>query len=165
MRKLWKSFEQGGPWFYGSCQKNLMDRGQWPKGPVGLQPGFGDSHLRLEDSMHLSGLRLTSVFLNRARRVFMASTQCFSSIQATWERTAGEGDQSWQAGGSAAFPSSKGPLPPLWATLGPGAGHRHAPSPNCCVSFTGHFSHLSSASLTLTLRKISPLDQLMVSFQ
>lgn len=88
---------------------------------------LGDGGLKLGDPGHVDGLRLTSVFLNRARRVFMAGVRRPSSPQATWGTAGGEGYQSRWAGGPAASPSSKGPLPLPWAKPARKAGHRPVP--------------------------------------
>lgn len=162
--ELWESFEQGGPWSRGSCQKNLMGRGSWPEGPMDLQPGFGDSHLRLGDGMHLRGLRLTSVFLNRARRVFMASVQCFSSTQATWERTGGQGIGLGEQEGLQPSPPQKDhvlPPGPPWP-LEQDTDMPHLLTTVCPSA--GHVSHLSFTSLTLKIRKIPLLTNSWLVF-
>lgn len=58
-----------------------------PKAQWLLSQAVGLMRLKSGDTGHLSGLRLTSVFLNRARSVFMASSCRFSSTQATWGST------------------------------------------------------------------------------
>lgn len=66
-------------------RRGAEDNAPEAQGLLGQAPGHRG--LKMGGTEHLSGLRLTSVFLNRARRVFMASVWRFSSAQATWEST------------------------------------------------------------------------------
>lgn len=111
------------------------------------------------DTEHLHGLRLTSVFLNRARRVFMAGGWRFSATQATWGST--------RVGGDEGPGEQEGHLPPppqKDSFLFPGPSRpysrtqtQEAPAPNCCVSLAGLLPSLSSTFLILKKTGDDPL--------